>query len=68
MKKKLAYFLAALLVLISLFSVTAFADFGDYAGDSDWGWEAATITMITEAGTYMTEAPEIPEAPAEVSG
>lgn len=42
MKKKLAYFLAALLVLISLFSVTAFADFGDYAGDSDWGWDSGS--------------------------
>ena len=42
MKKKLAYFLAALLIIASLFSVVAFADFGDYAGDSDWGWDSGS--------------------------
>lgn len=36
MKKRIAILLAVLSIL--LFSTVAFADFGDYAGDSDWGY------------------------------
>ena len=36
MKKKIAVFLAALMIFLS--STVAFADFGDYAGGSDWGY------------------------------
>lgn len=35
MKKKIALLIAAALIFLS--STVAFADFGDYAGDSDWG-------------------------------
>ena len=38
MKKRLLALLAAVLIVTTIFSVTGFADFGDYAGDSDWGW------------------------------
>lgn len=36
MKKKIAVFLAAIIILLS--STVAYADFGDYAGGSDWGY------------------------------
>ena len=36
LKKKIAVFLT--LILIFVFSTVAFADFGDYAGGSDWGY------------------------------
>ena len=44
MKKRLALFIAFILVTVSLFSVVGFADFGDYAGDSDWGggWDSGS--------------------------
>ena len=35
MKKKIALILAAVLIMLS--STVAFADFGDFAGGSDWG-------------------------------
>ncbi len=38
MKKRLLAILAAVLIVTTVFSVVSFADFGDYAGDSDWGW------------------------------
>ena len=40
LKKKIALVLAAMLIMLS--STVAFADFGDFAGDSDWGggWDS----------------------------
>ncbi|MGN0629247.1 MAG: TIM44-like domain-containing protein [Oscillospiraceae bacterium] len=42
MKKRFAIFMALVLITFSLFSVVGFADFGDFAGDSDWGggWDS----------------------------
>lgn len=37
MKKRFAIFMALAIITLSLLSVVGFADFGDYAGDSDWG-------------------------------
>ena len=40
MKKRMLAVLAAVLVVCTMLSVTGFADFGDYAGDSDYGWDS----------------------------
>ena len=42
MKKRLLAVLAAALVITTLLSVVSFADFGDYAGDSDWGFDSGS--------------------------
>ena len=44
MKKRFAIFMALVIITFSLFSVVGFADFGDYAGDSDWGggWDSGS--------------------------
>lgn len=42
MKKKLLSIFISLALVISVFSVVSFADFGEFAGDSDWGYDSGS--------------------------
>lgn len=64
MKKRMLAVLAAVLVVCTMLSVTGFADFGDYAGDSDYGWDSGGSDWGSDWAAAPTGTPTTIQAAA----